>query len=156
MVTVNSNDELLKKCSYVAISSYRRKVLETLKNDVKIPTKISEEVLEKFRKSENSNVLVSPSMNEGVDLPYDDCRFQIIYKIPYPNISDAQIKARKNIDDYWYLYKTALTLLQTYGRGMRAEDDYCTTYIIDNRVKRFVSQNKKNGLIPDYFIEAIK
>ena len=36
-------DELLKKCSYVAISSYRRKVLETLKNDVKIPTKISEE-----------------------------------------------------------------------------------------------------------------
>ena len=43
MVTVNSNDELLKKCSYVAISSYRRKVLETLKNDVKIPTKISEE-----------------------------------------------------------------------------------------------------------------
>lgn len=43
VVTVNSNDELLKKCSYVAISSYRRKVLETLKNDVKIPTKISEE-----------------------------------------------------------------------------------------------------------------
>lgn len=119
-------------------------------------SKNREEVLEKFRKSENSNVLVSPSMNEGVDLPYDDCRFQIIYKIPYPNISDAQIKARKNIDDYWYLYKTALTLLQTYGRGMRAEDDYCTTYIIDNRVKRFVSQNKKNGLIPDYFIEAIK
>ena len=39
----NSNDELLNKCSYVAISSYRRKVLETLKNDVKIPTKISEE-----------------------------------------------------------------------------------------------------------------
>lgn len=38
MVTVNSNDELLKKCSYVAISSYRRKVLETLKNDVKIPS----------------------------------------------------------------------------------------------------------------------
>ena len=101
-------------------------------------------------------MLVSPSMNEGVDLPYDDCRFQIIYKIPYPNILDAQIKARKNIDDYWYLYKTALTLLQTYGRGMRAEDDYCTTYIIDNRVKRFVFQNKKNGLIPDYFIEAIK
>lgn len=43
MVTVNKEDELLKKCSYVVISSYRRKVLETLKNDVKIPTKISEE-----------------------------------------------------------------------------------------------------------------
>ena len=43
MVTVNKEDEILKKCSYVVISSYRRKVLETLKNDVKIPTKISEE-----------------------------------------------------------------------------------------------------------------
>ena len=43
MVIVNNEDELLKKCSYVIISSYRRRVLETLKNDVKIPTKISEE-----------------------------------------------------------------------------------------------------------------
>lgn len=118
-------------------------------------SKNREVVLEKFRKSENPNVLVSPSMNEGVDLPYDNCRFQVIYKLPYPNIGDAQIKARKNIDNYWYLYKTALTLLQTYGRGMRAEDDYCTTYIIDNRIKWFIAQNKNNGLIPDYFMEAI-
>ena len=38
---MNNEDELLKKCSYVIISSYRRKVLESLKEDVKIPTKIS-------------------------------------------------------------------------------------------------------------------
>ncbi|WP_299523747.1 winged helix-turn-helix domain-containing protein [uncultured Methanobrevibacter sp.] len=38
---MNKEDELLKKCSYVVISSYRRKVLETLEKDVKIPTKIS-------------------------------------------------------------------------------------------------------------------
>lgn len=43
MVIVNKDDELLKKCSYVIISSYRRKVLETLDDDVKIPTKISDE-----------------------------------------------------------------------------------------------------------------
>ena len=43
MVTVNREDELLKKCSYVIISSYRRKVLESLNEDVKIPTKISQD-----------------------------------------------------------------------------------------------------------------
>ncbi len=43
MVTVNREDELLKKCSYVIISSYRRKVLESLNEGVKIPTKISQD-----------------------------------------------------------------------------------------------------------------
>jgi predicted transcriptional regulator len=40
---VNREDELLKKCSYVIISSYRRKVLESLNEGVKIPTKISQD-----------------------------------------------------------------------------------------------------------------
>ena len=64
MVTVNSNDELLKKCSYVAISSYRRKVLETLKNDVKIPTKISE-ILNNFEEA-------LAVIDEGLKISPDD------------------------------------------------------------------------------------
>ena len=40
---MNREDELLKKCSYVIISSYRRKVLESLNEGVKIPTKISQD-----------------------------------------------------------------------------------------------------------------
>ena len=37
------NDEMLKKISYVNISSYRAKTVKSLQGDVKIPTKIAED-----------------------------------------------------------------------------------------------------------------
>jgi hypothetical protein len=104
--------------------------------------------LEEFKKSESPMVLISPSMNEGVDLPGDLCRFQIIYKLPYPDLADKQIRLRANADEDWYNYKTSLALIQAYGRGMRHEDDYCTTYLIDSRKRQFV---KKDRFMPDEF-----
>ena len=100
------------------------------------------EQLETFRDSTEPLVLISPSMNEGVDLPGELCRFQIIYKLPYLDLSDKQIRMRANADEDWYNYKTALSLIQTYGRGMRYEDDYCVTYFIDSRIRQFIKQNK--------------
>ena len=81
-------------------------------------------------------------MNEGVDLPGQLCRFQIIYKMPYPDLADKQILMRANAEEDWYEYKTALSLIQTYGRGMRYEDDYCTTYLIDSRIMEFIKTSK--------------
>lgn len=98
--------------------------------------------LEQFKSSKDPLVLISPSMNEGVDLPGDLCRFQIIYKLPYPDLADKQIRLRANADNDWYDYKTALSLIQTYGRGMRFEDDYCRTYFIDSRIVDFIENNK--------------
>ena len=106
------------------------------------------EQLEKFKNSTEPLVFVSPSMNEGVDLPGDQCRFQIIYKLPYPDLGDRQIMMRANADNEWYDYKTSLALVQTYGRGMRFEDDYCTTYFIDSRIPEFV---KNDRFLPDSF-----
>ena len=97
-------------------------------------------------------VLISPSMNEGVDLPGDLCRFQIIYKIPYPDLADKQIRLRANADEDWYDYKTALSLIQTYGRGMRFKDDYCITYCIDSRIPEFIASN---SFLPDWFKNLI-
>ena len=115
-----------------------------------------EKVLEEFKESDEPLVLISPSMNEGVDLPGDQCRFQIIYKIPYPNISDKQTKIRKGKEKIWYDYQTAINLVQTYGRGMRSEDDYCKTYFIDSRIKNYIKRDSfRNNLIPDFFKEAI-
>ncbi|MBR3141169.1 MAG: hypothetical protein IKF11_09990, partial [Methanobrevibacter sp.] len=112
--------------------------------------------LERFKKSDKPLVLISPSMNEGVDLPGDQCRFQVIYKIPYPSLADKQTRERKNIDSQWYDYKTALALVQTYGRGMRFEQDYCKTYFIDNRLKGFIAKdNRFNNFLPDFFRKAI-
>ena len=108
--------------------------------------------LEKFRNSDEPLVLISPSMNEGVDLPGDLCRFQIIYKIPYPDLADKQIRFRANADENWYNYKTSLALIQTYGRGMRSEDDYCRTYFIDSRIRDFVKEDK---FLPEQFRKLI-
>jgi Rad3-related DNA helicase len=57
-------------------------------------SKNREQVLNFFEKDENPLVLVSPSMSEGVDLPYDKCRFQVIYKVPFPYLGDKQVNMR--------------------------------------------------------------
>ncbi|WP_067042059.1 helicase C-terminal domain-containing protein [Methanobrevibacter sp. YE315] len=114
------------------------------------------EQLETFIKSEEPLVLVSPSMGEGVDLPDDLCRFQIMYKIPYPDWGDKQVNQRTVIDPEWYDYKTCLNMVQTHGRGMRDENDYCRTYVIDSRFKSYIRTNPANRFLPDTFKEAIE
>lgn len=114
-----------------------------------------EKVLKKFEESDEPLVLVSPSMDEGVDLPGEKCRFQVIYKIPYPYLKEKQVVIRKNIDNGWYHYNTIVRLLQTYGRGMRYENDYCQTYFIDDTSKLFYRDNVFYNLIPDFFKNAM-
>lgn len=118
-------------------------------------SKNREQILNFFEKDENPLVLVSPSMSEGVDLPYDKCRFQIIYKIPFPYLGDKQVNMRMKRDKKWYAYKTVMTLMQAYGRGMRAEDDSCYTYIIDSDINMLFKSPLYRSLIPDFFKEAV-
>lgn len=117
--------------------------------------KTREKTLEEFEKSKNPYVLVSPSMSEGVDLPYEKCEFQVIYKVPYPYLGDKQINERKNMDPEWYAYKTVMTLLQAYGRGMRAENDHCDTYVLDKNIQTLLRNKMYRKLIPKFFREAI-
>jgi ATP-dependent DNA helicase DinG len=115
-----------------------------------------EYVLGEFERSNEPMILVSPSMSEGVDLPYEKCQFQVIYKIPFPYLGDKQINQRKNLDPKWYAYKTIMTLLQAYGRGMRAEDDYCETYILDGNFRMLLRNPLYRDLVPSFFKEAIQ
>lgn len=118
-------------------------------------SKNREQILREFEKSKNPYVLVSPSMSEGVDLPYEKCEFQVIYKVPYPYLGDKQINERKNLDPEWYAYKTIMTLMQAYGRGMRAENDHCDTYILDKNIQTILRNKMYRRLIPKFFREAI-
>lgn len=118
-------------------------------------TKNRHKKLEEYKSSKNS-VLVSPSMSEGVDLPGDQCRFQVIYKLPYMKLSN-QVRERLKEDEEWYDYRACISLVQTFGRGIRFEGDYCTTYVVDSRFKDFIRKDKKeNQFIPDYVLDAIK
>jgi len=111
--------------------------------------------LRQFEESEEPRILVSPSMSEGVDLPYEKCQFQVIYKIPFPYLGDRQINQRKRKDPKWYAYKTVMTLIQAYGRGMRAEDDYCETYILDGNIRMLFGNRLYQPLLPEFFKEAV-
>ncbi len=53
------------------------------------------EVLKKHYESKNQSVLISPSLHLGVDLKDDLSRFQVIVKVPYPDLTDKKIAAEK-------------------------------------------------------------
>jgi Rad3-related DNA helicase len=45
--------------------------------------------------------------------------------------------------------------MQAYGRGMRAEDDSCSTYILDEDIKMIFKSPMYRTLVPEFFKEAI-
>lgn len=119
-----------------------------------------EDKLEEFKSHNDNSVLISPSMDEGVDLDDDDCKFQIIFKLPYPPYKNDFYDKRKVLEDGkdWYRYKMLTRLIQAYGRGIRSEEDSCKTYILDKRLWKVILNDYENDthLIPQYFIDAIE
>jgi ATP-dependent DNA helicase DinG len=111
------------------------------------------EVLKKHYESDKHTVLISPSLHLGVDLKDDLSRFQIIVKVPYPDLTDKKVAAKKERDPKWYTWNTVLRLVQAYGRSVRSSDDYATTYVLDSSVS-FLLKNAQ-GLMPRWFTEAI-
>ena len=60
------------------------------------------------------------------------CRFIIITKIPYPQLTNEFTKKKLELFHGWYENATSLKLIQTIGRGVRNETDYCQTFILDS------------------------
>ena len=111
-------------------------------------------VISKFMKSNEPRVLVTPSAYEGMDFRNDICRWQVICKIPYPNLGDSQVKRRMEADPRWYQWKSVLRLVQTYGRGTRSEEDWCDTYLLDSSFTSFSAKNL--DMLPEWFTEAFR
>jgi len=114
----------------------------------------SRSALLKTHGSTGASVLISPSLYQGVDLKDDLSRFQVVVKVPYPDLSDRRIQVKLERDAAWYDWQTALRLVQTYGRSVRSETDHATTYVLDSNFTRFVAKNR--SLFPKYFLDAIE
>jgi ATP-dependent DNA helicase DinG len=108
--------------------------------------------LEQHRHSPLPTVLVSPSLREGVDLPDDFLRFQVITKMPYPDLGDPWTAARQSRDPRWYALETAKALVQAYGRSCRHAEDHGVTYVLDAQFARFLQRYRP--LLPEWLLDA--
>jgi ATP-dependent DNA helicase DinG len=98
--------------------------------------------------------LVSPSMSTGWDFPYSNCEWQIIAKVPFPDSRSLIMQERQKLDSELAYNIAWQTIIQAAGRGCRAEDDKCETFIID---KHFGWLHTNHGyLAPRWFLEAIQ
>lgn len=100
-------------------------------------------------------VLLSPSMDRGVDLKGDDCRVVVVCKVPFGNIGDRQVSARlRGVGgQQWYNVQAIRTLLQMTGRGVRSKDDWCQTYILDAQFTKKIW--KVRAMIPQWWIDSV-
>ena len=112
------------------------------------------EVVANFKAAKSPLVLVSPSLTTGWDFPYDQCGFQVIGKVPFPDLRTkaAKVKAERNKD--WAGYMAAQQIVQSSGRGMRAADDRCETFICDGSFGWWYGKNKQ--FTPKWWQEAVR
>jgi Rad3-related DNA helicase len=110
-----------------------------------------EKALSNHISSSMNTIIVSPSMINGIDLKDDLSRFQVILKVPFPNLTSLKIKKRLESNPEWYSWKTLVDILQQYGRSIRNEEDWAETYILDECFDQVLSLN----YLPQYFKDAL-
>ena len=112
------------------------------------------DTVECFRASTGPAVLISPSVGTGYDFPGDECRFQIIAKIPFLDQRPLITRARTKLDKLYPMHVALVSLIQMAGRGNRRKDDWCRTYLVDDSWRWFYRRTHK--MIPKWFKSAIK
>lgn len=87
-------------------------------------------------KGEIPAVLISPSIYEGIDLPGDLSRFQILVKAPFPSLGDKRMKFILDHHPDLYNSITIMKMTQGFGRSVRSDTDHATSYCMDSQGQR--------------------
>ena len=113
------------------------------------------EQYELFRSSppESGRILVACGMSEGIDLPEDLGRWQVVAKIPWGNLGNPAVRHMMEKDEDSYYWDTARTLIQTCGRICRTVGDYGVTYVTDSTFDRLYFGNEWQ--FPEWWKEAL-
>lgn len=91
-----------------------------------------------FKAAPSGSVLVSPSVGTGYDFPMDECEWQFLCKIPFPDSRSKIVKARQEDDKEYGPYIAMQTMVQAFGRGMRSAQDQCENFIGDDHLAWFL------------------
>jgi Rad3-related DNA helicase len=109
------------------------------------------DAIERFKESKNG-ILIGPSLLEGLSFDDDLSRFQIFFKVPFPNVSDEFMKRLLETYPEKYVAKTANNIIQGAGRSIRSKEDWAITYILDSCFDQLFDRKH----LPKSFIERIK
>ena len=111
------------------------------------------QVLDILKRNKN-NVLIGPSLVEGLSLNDNWSRFQIWAKVPYLSLGDKFVATKLKIDPIWYREKAIISLLQGTGRSIRSETDWAVTYILDGSLSDLLHSNRKS--FSEEFVQRLK
>ncbi len=119
---------------------------------------MKDDIIGLLKNDDRPLIALSPSLATGVDIPYE-IGFQVIAKVPYGDLGDPVVRARK---DYMtagvpfgrqnYDGEAINTVVQAYGRAVRAPDDKGVTFILDGNFWPLY----KRTYTPGYFSEALR
>lgn len=157
LMTMHKNDKgIIHTTSYEQINFIKDNISKANARRLLVtdPEIQRDEIIFQHISTPKPTVLISPSLHTGLDLKDDLSRFQIITKVPYPNKSDRWTNAKRQVNEEWYYWQTALRLIQAYGRSIRSKDDWARTYVLDSAFVYFVKKNKNT--LPGWFVQAIK
>ena len=119
------------------------------------------EIYNIFKKSKGK-ILIASGMSEGIDLPYDQCRWQVITQIMWPYRGDEVNEWRLNNNTSLYNWDTLRQLLQQLGRVCRTPTDKGDTYIFDSQFGYLFTithtqlvQSGKPSMWPTWALESI-
>ncbi len=108
--------------------------------------------LNKFREIDDA-ILIGTNLDEGHDFNNDLCRFIVIPKIPFLDLSDDEVKKKKQkMGSAWYDGQAAMRLVQLVGRGMRHKNDFCKSYVFDKNLLRLT---RNPDLFPKDVLDSI-
>lgn len=124
-----------------------------------------DEAIEGYESTERA-VLLAMSLDRGYDGKDDLCRIVVVAKVPAPYLGDKQINARLYTTEdgpVWYALRTAESLVQMMGRGMRHADDHCINIVLDSQFAAFFEKwsiknpqsQRRSRLFPNWFVEAL-
>lgn len=111
------------------------------------------EDLEEFQTS-RGKVFLCVAFTEGVDWIGELCEAQVLFKVPYMNISDRRVARRLEKKEWkWYRLEALKQVIQAYGRAVRSETDKAKFYVIDESFIDLLKRTRRD--MPKWFTEAL-
>lgn len=109
--------------------------------------------LAEWQAADDTPILCTPSMMDGVDLVGDKCRWQALAKVPYPNLGDQRVDCLVNERGEWDWYNDVTTrrLIQSVGRAVRSADDFAAYHVLDECFGDVITDRA-----PGWFLDAIE